>query len=401
MQNTTVRDHAMKAASRTSVRDCDRDTIASPLSVTVIRVKPIRSMGHARDTIQLEDTVSTISQEYLLEFASEYYTPENLHPELPGPGDHIVDFLEGKVGVYTKKFEFVNFRIPISQFLFDILGCYQIHLSQLSVIGAAKVSHFEINCRVLNIIPIVNLFYVFYVLSYNSGWMSFSKRPGKNTPQCYTKPLDSLKNWNDRFFWVDEKVFPTVVAWRMAATKDDKPKANTYSVVDVATLDTHCTPIQKQPEELLCLVGLSRNFFLRDDEYPIFLNDNDQATAIRVIQMVDAAELSTSSGTPSTVERSPLDFLNEDAPPPVTQGAEAGVHGTTVAEQKIPMKDDAEATKAAVEPDLKKEVVSMGPTIKKRRRKRDAGRGGSNAPARKKNTWIILLKILVTNPIHA
>ncbi|GJV26830.1 hypothetical protein Tco_1383278 [Tanacetum coccineum] len=260
-----------------------------------------------RDTIQVEDAVSTISRDYLLEFSSEYFIPENLHPELPGPEDHIVDFLEGKIGVYTKFFKFANFRIPISQFLFDILGYYQIHLSPLSVIGAAKVSHFEINCR---------------------------QETKKNTPQCYTKPLDSLKNWNNRFFWVDEKVFPTVVAWRTAATKDDKPHANTYSVVDVATLDTHR------------LVGLSRNFFLHDDEYPTFLNDNDQemdlfnlikapnptkvktgtrqraahkvplmtATASRVIQMVDATELSISPGTPSTVERSPLDFSNEDAP---------------------------------------------------------------------------------------
>ncbi|GJU80159.1 hypothetical protein Tco_1282524 [Tanacetum coccineum] len=42
-----------------------------------------------RDTIQLEDVVSTISQEYLLEFSSEYFISENLHPELPG-WDHIV-----------------------------------------------------------------------------------------------------------------------------------------------------------------------------------------------------------------------------------------------------------------------------------------------------------------------
>ncbi|GJZ97805.1 hypothetical protein Tco_0670258 [Tanacetum coccineum] len=313
-----------------------------------------------------------------------------------------------------KKIEFANFRIPISQFLFDILGYYQIHLSQLSVIGAAKVSHFEINCRVLNIIPTVNLFRVFYVPSYNSGWMSFSKRPGKNTPQCYTKPLDSLKNWNNRFFWVDEKVFPTVVAWRTAATKDDKPQANTYSVVDVATLDTHRTPFQKQPEELLCLVGLSRNFFLHDDEYPTFLNDNDQemdlfnlikapnptkvktgtrqraahevplmtATARRVIQMVDAIELSTSSGTPSTVERSPLDFSNEDAPPLVTQGVDTGVHGSATAEQEIPVTDDPGATGATVEPNLEKKVISMGPTIRKRRRQRDAGEEGSTAPSK-------------------
>ncbi|GKG00980.1 hypothetical protein Tco_0305685, partial [Tanacetum coccineum] len=51
-----------------------------------------------RDTIQLEDVVSTISQEYLQEFALEYYIPESLHPELPGPEDNIVDFPEGKIG---------------------------------------------------------------------------------------------------------------------------------------------------------------------------------------------------------------------------------------------------------------------------------------------------------------
>ncbi|GKD53031.1 hypothetical protein Tco_1286418, partial [Tanacetum coccineum] len=83
-----------------------------------------------RDTIQLEDAVSTISEEYLLEFTSEYGILEGLHPELPGPEETIVDFPEGKVGVYTKFFEFANYRIPLSQFLFDILGYYQIHLSQ-------------------------------------------------------------------------------------------------------------------------------------------------------------------------------------------------------------------------------------------------------------------------------
>ncbi|GJZ19532.1 hypothetical protein Tco_0556122 [Tanacetum coccineum] len=91
-----------------------------------------------RDTIQLEDVVSTISEEYLLEFTLEYGIPESLHPELPGPEETIVDFSEGKVGVYTKFFEFANYRIPLSQFLFDIIGHYQIHLLQLSVIGAAK-----------------------------------------------------------------------------------------------------------------------------------------------------------------------------------------------------------------------------------------------------------------------
>nr|GEW55762.1 transposase (putative), gypsy type [Tanacetum cinerariifolium] len=106
--------------------------------------------------------------------------------------------------------------------------------------------------------------------------MSFSKRSRKNTPQCYTKPLDSLKNWNNRFFWVDERVFPTAVDWRTNAPKDGMPAENTYSVEAVRALDTHRTPIQKQPEMLLCLVGISRRYYLGDEAYPTFLYDDDR-----------------------------------------------------------------------------------------------------------------------------
>ncbi|GJX52922.1 hypothetical protein Tco_0281291 [Tanacetum coccineum] len=243
-----------------------------------------------RDTIQLEDAVSTISQEYLLEFSSEYFILENLHPELPGPGDHIVDFPEGKIGVYTKKFKFANFRILISQFLFDIIGYYQIHLSQVSVIARGQE---------------------------------------KNTPQCYTKPLDSLKNWNNRFFWVDEKVFPAIMAWRTAATKDDKPQANTNSVVDVATLDTH------------------------------------QMDLFNLIKAPNPTKVKT-----GTHQRA------------AHEGVDTGVHGSAAAEQEIPVTDDAGATEATVEPNLEKEMISMGPTIRKRRRQRDAGEEGSKAPAK-------------------
>nr|GEX33402.1 hypothetical protein [Tanacetum cinerariifolium] len=229
-----------------------------------------------RDNVQLETAVNTITHEYLLGFTSEYGISEALRPELPVPGDRIVDFLEGKVGVYTRFFEFANFRLPLSQFLCAVLGYYQIHISQLSVIGTAKVSHFEINCRVQNIVPTLSLFHVFYVPSFNSGWMSFSKRPGKNTPQCYTKPLDSLKNWNNRFFWVDECIFPTAVEWWTNPSKDGMPVSGTYSVDAVRVPDTHRTPIQKQPEALLRLVGISRRYYLGDDVYPTFHYDDDR-----------------------------------------------------------------------------------------------------------------------------
>ncbi|GJV55404.1 hypothetical protein Tco_1456409 [Tanacetum coccineum] len=257
----------------------------------------------------LKNAVSTISQEYLLEFTSEYGIPEGLHPELLGPEETIVDFPKGNVGVYTKFFEFTNFRIHISQFLFDILGYYQIHLSQLSVIGAAKVSHFEINCRVLNIIPTVNLFRVFYIPSFNSGWMSFSKRLGKNTPQCYTKPLDSLKNWNNQVFWVDERIFPTIVDWRTNAPKVGMPVANSYSAADVTVLDTHHMDLFNlisAPSPTKVKTGTRPR---AAHEVPLLI-----VTTSHVIDVEDAAVVSESSGTPSTIEKSPLDFAKEDPP---------------------------------------------------------------------------------------
>nr|GEY14973.1 transposase (putative), gypsy type [Tanacetum cinerariifolium] len=117
-------------------------------------------------------------------------------------------------------------------------------------------------------------------------------------PKCYTKPLDSLKNWNNRFFWVDECVFPTAVEWRTNASKDGMPTNGTYSMEAVRVLDTHRTPIQKQPEMLLYLVGISRRYYLGDEVNRPFQFDpcsqSDKAT--------------DSSSVPSAIERSPLDF---------------------------------------------------------------------------------------------
>nr|GEZ23107.1 transposase (putative), gypsy type [Tanacetum cinerariifolium] len=228
-----------------------------------------------RDSVQLETTVNTITHEYLLEFTSEYGISEMLRPELPGPGDRIVDFPEGK-----------------------------------------------------NIVSTLSLFCVFYVSSFNSGWMSFSKRPGKNTPQCYSKPLDSLKNWNNHFFWVDECVFPPAMKWRTSASKDGMPGSGTYSVEAVRVLDTHRTPIQKQLEALLCLVGISRRYYLGDDVYPTFHYDDDREMDLfSLIQMDEPAVATDSSGVPSAIEKSPLDFADE---------AEASGQETAVPEVPLP-----------------------------------------------------------------
>ncbi|GJV36003.1 hypothetical protein Tco_1408480 [Tanacetum coccineum] len=293
-----------------------------------------------RGTIQLEDAISTISGEYLLEFTSEYGIPEDLHPELPGPEETIVEFPEGKVGVYTKFFEFANYRIPLLQFLFDVLGYYQIHLSQLSVIGAAK--------------------------------MSFNKRPGKNTLQCYTKPLDSLKNWNNRFFWVDERIFSTVVAWRTSAPKDEEPSADTYSALDVVTLDTQMDLFNliSAPNPAKVKIGTRPR---AAHEVPLLIT-----TATRVIDIKEVTEASKSSGIPSPVEKSPLDFVVEDPLPVISEGVGTGGQARDEVPHEIPPTGNPPTTEVAL--DLEPEAVAKGSLVRKRRRERGSDGANANAP---------------------
>nr|GEU64141.1 hypothetical protein [Tanacetum cinerariifolium] len=235
-----------------------------------------------RDTVQLETAVNTISHEYLLDFTSEYSIPKTLHPELPGPGDRIVDFPEGKTN----------------------------------------------------------------------------------------------------------------------APKDGMPAEDTYFVEAVRELDTHRTPIQKQPEMLLCVVGISHGYYLEDEVYKTncchMITDMDlfnlirapnptkvkvrsrpraphevpllTLTANRVIEMDDPVVATDSSGVPSTIERSPLDFALE---------AGASDQGTVAPE--MPTSKDMPAT-IAPGTSQAEEFAAVDPAAAAKSRKR--GRDGIdvNAP---------------------
>ncbi|GKC05424.1 hypothetical protein Tco_0997034 [Tanacetum coccineum] len=261
--------------------------------------------------------------------------------------------------------------------------------------------------------------------------MSFSKQPRKNTPQCYTKPLDSLKNWNKRFFWIDERIFPTAVDWRASAPRDEMPIAGSNSATDVTLLNTDRAPFQRLPENLLCLVGLSRNYYLRDDIYPTFLYDDDRemdlfslirkpnpfkvktgmwpraahevlllnVTASRVIDMEDPTVASGSSGTPSIVKRSPLDFDNEDTALSLAEGARAEEHVQEGLTHEIPPVKTATTIEVIQEAVHEEEVAATEPPINKRRKqmrcKRVNEEAEANAPPK------VLRKDHASGPAHS
>ncbi|GJT04604.1 hypothetical protein Tco_0839066 [Tanacetum coccineum] len=109
-----------------------------------------------------------------------------------------------------------------------------------------------------------------------AGWMSFSKR-SDNAPVCYTKPLDSLKHWNDLFLWVDASVFPLAVPLHNNKTLRKDPPTPAEFDADVCNyLADNPAPFIKFPKHFLCFVGISRYYDLDENCYPTFWTDDDE-----------------------------------------------------------------------------------------------------------------------------
>ncbi|GKD60405.1 hypothetical protein Tco_1297914, partial [Tanacetum coccineum] len=203
---------------------------------------------------------------------------KEVHPQLPSSDATMHERPTGKVGMYTWFFDYANYRILFSNFFVSVLTHIRIPFSQLSVFRSAKVSHFEIMCRVCNINPSVGLFRYFYMHNYKNGWFGFTKRP--NVRACYSKNLDSVKNWNDHFFWVDEFVVPANArfGWFSGTNivKDRAPTISEYNVEHANTLIAQASQFLRFPEEFLCWVGISRNYLFNKDTYPRFEYENGE-----------------------------------------------------------------------------------------------------------------------------
>ena len=241
--------------------------------------------------LQLEDCTSNMTEAELVLFTSDYYIPWGLHPEVPGPNDTIANFPAGKVGVYTRFFEWANYRVPISRFLSSILRFYHLHISQLHVIGAGKISNFEVNCRLLAIEPTLHLFRAFYHTSWLNGWVTFAKRTKDKRIgdlQCYEKKVDKLPNWREKFFWVDAAVFPHQFFFHTRDTlgRDERPPETWYNAEHAAYINHNRIPIKSYPEEFLVLMGISRNYFAPEVEVPTFLSADGEGGCSSCLTLV-------------------------------------------------------------------------------------------------------------------
>ncbi|GKA87396.1 hypothetical protein Tco_0809160 [Tanacetum coccineum] len=314
-----------------------------------------------------------LTQEHLDAICAKYFIPEEVHPQLPSSDATMHERQTGKVGMYTRLFDYANYRIPFSNFFVSVLTHFRIPFSQLSVFWSAKVSHFEILCRVCNINPSVGLFRYFYMHNYKNGWFGFAKRP--NVRACYYKNLDSVKNWNDHFFWVDEFVVPANArfGWFSGTNivKDRAPSISEYNVEHANTLIAQASSFLSMRTER---VEMDLNAFIRTAD-PRKVRIVERARTENERPIVTVAKHRTVTLLPTSVPRPSWDLsasiereFVEDAGGSgggIQEVASVGGHGNV--EPIVPTTDNVVA-----------ETEASGP---KRSKKKRVTRGSESTPA--------------------
>ncbi|GKE39086.1 hypothetical protein Tco_1462491, partial [Tanacetum coccineum] len=206
--------------------------------------------------------------------------------------------------------------------------------------------------------------------NYKNGWFGFTKRP--NVRASYSKNLDSVKNRNDHFFWVDEFVVPASsrFGWFSGTNivKDRAPTVSEYNVEHANTLIAQASPFLRFPEEFLCWVGISRNYLFNKDTYPRFEYEGGEGMDLNAfIRTTDPRKHRTVTLLPTSVPR-PSEELSdsverefgEDVSGSGGGGQEnafVGSHGNV--EPIVPVADDvvAETGSSRIKRSKKKRVI--------------------------------------------
>nr|GFA81393.1 hypothetical protein [Tanacetum cinerariifolium] len=118
-------------------------------------------------------------------------------------------------------------------------------------------------------------------------------RGRRRIPPMLYQALGLSQKLEQPLFWVDERVFHTVVDWRTSAPKDGMPTESTYSVEAVRALDTHHM-------DLFNLIRAPNPIKVKIRSYPRAAHEVPllTMTANRVIEMEDPAAATDSSEVP-------------------------------------------------------------------------------------------------------
>ncbi|GJU44948.1 hypothetical protein Tco_1202214 [Tanacetum coccineum] len=133
---------------------------------------------------------------------------------------------------------------------------------------------------------------MFYTSSYTKGWMLFAKRSDV-APVCHSKHLDSVKNWNNHFFWVDSMAFLLFVSLKSKIISKDLPsKLSQYDTEAFDLLRTHTASFWKFSEPFLCWMDLFA-FIRHSDPTKVLIGERDLAKReVKLLKMTEGRTVS-------------------------------------------------------------------------------------------------------------
>ncbi|KAJ0576192.1 hypothetical protein HanOQP8_Chr05g0179241 [Helianthus annuus] len=290
----------------------------------------------------LSECFNILTRKGLEWYIDSYAIPASLHPVLPKKDMPIYPFVPGKIGIYTRLFDYCNYRLPLTKFLIEVLLFHEVQLTQMNPFGLAKVCHSELACRGLGSDPDLDVFRAFYRLNWSGSWYTFEVRD--KTSCCYTWITTSLKDWKDHFFLVDDRCVPEFMTWRLKKSKLPAPLPEdfAYNKDLYANMIKEAGRIQKYPEHIL-VMGRISTIWAEPDWYPtVKWNKEGQLRAMGLkealrLKSFDSKELDiratkTSKGDPpylTLVQENLYQIREPEAPG--NQGGSAGQGGSCLA----------------------------------------------------------------------
>ncbi|MFS7956958.1 hypothetical protein Hanom_Chr07g00660771 [Helianthus anomalus] len=268
-------------------------------------------------------------------YVDKYAIPASLHPILPEKDTPIYPFVPGKIGVYTRLFDYYNYRFPLTKFLIEVLLFHDVHLSQMNPFGLAKVCHFKLACRGLGSDPHLDVFRAFYKLNRSGSWYTFEVRNINSC--CYTWITTSLKDRKDRFFLVDDRCVPEAMTWRLKKSRLPPPRPEDFEFNRdlYANLIREAGRIQKYPEHIL-FMGRISTIWSEPEWYPT-LKWNKEAMGVKEalrLKSFDSTELDIQATRTPKGDPPFLSVVQENLHPireptvPVNQGGSADQGGS-------------------------------------------------------------------------
>ncbi|KAJ0510714.1 hypothetical protein HanOQP8_Chr11g0417291 [Helianthus annuus] len=221
-------------------------------------------------------SVSLLTQRQLDKFVREYRIPSDLYPVLPSKDETIYPFRQGKFPFYTRVCNFANYRVPFSRFLIRVLQFFRVHISQVNPFGLSRINHFEISCRAQDQRPDLDVFRYFYEFITAGDWYTFAHRKGIPPPSSDER--SSLKNWQDNFFWLDDRCLPEDMRWRFKdqSMSFDLGEDFVFDKELVRALIEHKSPIRPLHEHFLLLGRLCFSWSQGDRVWPVIHRKRDR-----------------------------------------------------------------------------------------------------------------------------